>query len=130
MLSSIGGTLSNSLRIDTSSTVRVQRHTYTLVDAFAPFLTTGFNQLHRYGDAAERRCRFVISVASKLGSIASIAEAASIITDAIRSKLSKLSKLLSISVESIEGGKSVSSNGIDSLVAWSFARCPSQEPQG
>ncbi|EER23665.1 conserved hypothetical protein [Coccidioides posadasii C735 delta SOWgp] len=62
----------------------------------------------------------VISVASKLGSIASIAEAVSIITDAIRSKLSKLSKPLSISVENIDGGKSVSSNGIDSLVAMEF----------
>ncbi|EEP76468.1 hypothetical protein UREG_01317 [Uncinocarpus reesii 1704] len=58
-----------------------------------------------------------INVTSKLASVTSISEASDIIADAIRSKLSKL---LSIPVENIDTAKSVSSNGIDSLVAMEF----------
>lgn len=51
---------------------------------------------------------------SLLGSVTSIANAVTIIADAIRVKLSKL---LNLDVENIDLGRSVSSNGVDSLVA-------------
>ncbi|WEW58678.1 hypothetical protein PRK78_004146 [Emydomyces testavorans] len=58
-----------------------------------------------------------INLASQLGCASSISDAGAIIADAIRTKLSKL---LSIPVENIDAAKSVSSNGIDSLVAMEF----------
>lgn len=58
-----------------------------------------------------------LNITSLLGSATSLADAATIVADAIRTKLSKL---LNISIESIDGSKSVSSNGVDSLVAVEF----------
>lgn len=58
-----------------------------------------------------------INIASHLGSMTSMGDTLVVITDAIRSKLSKL---LSIPLENIDPTKSVSSHGVDSLVATEF----------
>ncbi|KAK2846429.1 hypothetical protein FQN49_005734 [Arthroderma sp. PD_2] len=58
-----------------------------------------------------------LNIVATLASATSSAEIITVISDAIRDKLSKL---LSISVENIDPNKSVSSNGVDSLVAVEF----------
>ncbi|KAF3481104.1 uncharacterized protein GIQ15_03863 [Arthroderma uncinatum] len=58
-----------------------------------------------------------LNIAGALASATSSADVITVISDAIRDKLSKL---LSISVENIDSNKSVSSNGVDSLVAVEF----------
>ncbi|EFR04190.1 hypothetical protein MGYG_07197 [Nannizzia gypsea CBS 118893] len=58
-----------------------------------------------------------LNIIGELASAASSVEVTAVISDAIRQKLSKL---LSISVENIDPNKSVSSNGVDSLVAVEF----------
>ncbi|KAL2006065.1 hypothetical protein VTN00DRAFT_9719 [Thermoascus crustaceus] len=58
-----------------------------------------------------------LNITSLLGSATSLDDAAATVADAIRTKLSKL---VNISIESINPSKSVSSNGVDSLVAVEF----------
>ncbi|PGH20080.1 hypothetical protein AJ80_03730 [Polytolypa hystricis UAMH7299] len=58
-----------------------------------------------------------LHIASLLEAAQSMTDASAIIADSIRTKLSRL---LSISVENIDPSKSVSSNGVDSLVAVEF----------
>lgn len=60
---------------------------------------------------------FEMGVAASLGSATSLPDAIALVSDAIRTKISKL---LSISLENIDPSKSVSSNGVDSLVAVEF----------
>lgn len=58
-----------------------------------------------------------MAIASSMASAASLTDAIALISDAIRTKISKL---LSIPLENIDPSKSVSSNGVDSLVAVEF----------
>ena len=58
-----------------------------------------------------------MAIASSMASAATLTDAIALVTDAIRTKISKL---LSIPLENIDPSKSVSSNGVDSLVAVEF----------
>ncbi|KAL1970828.1 hypothetical protein VTN77DRAFT_2662 [Rasamsonia byssochlamydoides] len=59
----------------------------------------------------------LFSVAVQLGAASSMEEAVAIVCQSVRLKLSKQ---LSIAVDDIDPGKSISSNGVDSLVATEF----------
>ncbi|CAK4031885.1 polyketide synthase [Lecanosticta acicola] len=58
-----------------------------------------------------------VAVETLLGVAKTLSEAASIVTDAV---VAKLASLLSVSADDIDADKSVSANGIDSLVAMEF----------